>query len=120
MGGDGETGRKIDRSSSYLTVPSQNNSILKTETNGDDEYMNGYNYDDHKSSHLYPTEGRVGAQANSSNYSSSSPRSAMSAESMGGGSYARHQATGILKKESILKNGYNENNEAERRSSGIV
>ena len=116
----GDPGRQIDRSSSYLTVPAQNGSILKTETNMDDEYMNGYNYDDHKSSQLYSTEGRVGVQANSSNYSSSSPRSAMSAESMGGGNYARQQATGILKKESILKNGYNENNEAERRASGMV
>ena len=117
----GDPGRQLDRSSSYLTVPSTHNgSILKTETNLDDEYTDGYNYEDHKSSNVYPTaEGRLGIQANNgSNYSSSSPRSAMSAESMGGGSYSRQQSTGILKKESILKNGYQDNNESERRTSG--
>ena len=67
-------------------------------------------------------EGRGGMQANGSNYSSSSPRSAMSAESMGGGggNYGRQHATGILKKESILKNSYNGSVDAERRPSGIV
>ena len=112
----GDPGRQpIENSSSYLTVPSTNNgSILKTETNLDDGYMDGYNYEGHKSSNGYPAEGRLGMQANNgSNYSSSSPRSAMSADSMGGGNYGRHQSTGILKKESILKNSSDE-----RRTSG--
>ena len=116
----GDPGRKLDRSSSYLTVPSTHNgSILKTETNLDDGYMDGYNYEDHKSSNLYnPTEGRLGMQVNNgSNYSSSSPRSAMSiADSIPGGSnYGRQHSTGILKKESILKNASDE-----RRASGRI
>ena len=102
---NGDVGRNIARTSSL-----------------DDEYLNGFNYDDNKSSsHLYPTNGRIGGiQANGSNYSSSSPRSAMSAESMGGGNYGRQQATGILKKESILKNNYNGISDNERQPSGIV
>ena len=116
----GDAGRKIDRSASYLTVPSHNASILKTESSLDDEYLDEFNYEDNKSSsHLYSTEGRIGVQANGSNYSSSSPRSAMSAESMGGGG-GNYGRTGILKKESILKNSYNGSSEAERRPSGIV
>ena len=119
MPAPGTTVSQVDKSSSYLTVPTHTSSILKTESNVDDEYADVYNYDDHKSSQVYSSEGRAGLQHNGSNYSSSSPRSAMSAESMGGGGYVRQQATGILKKESRLRNGYTDSIEPEGRPSGI-
>ena len=97
--------------------PPAGGSILK-ESNIDNEYGEGYNYDDNKSSHLYSNDGgRVQPAHAGSNYSSSSPRSAMSAESMGG--YGRQQTGGILKKESILKKAYTDKSvDPLRRSSG--
>ena len=108
-------GRHLNGSTSYLTVPSVN----VTQTNLDDEYLDDYNYDDKKpSSQLYRQEGRGSIQG--SNYSSSSPRSALSGESMGGGNgnFGRQPGTGILRKESILKNSYNSNFDSTRRTSG--
>lgn len=110
-------------SSSYLAPTVSGHSIggsILKESNIDNEYGEGYNYDDNKSSHLYSNDGgRVQPTHAGSNYSSSSPRSAMSAESMGGGSYGRQQTGGILKKESILKKAYTDKSvDPLRRSSG--